>query len=295
MKRKERKKESGKIWTVKDVISWTVGYFEEKSVPNARVEVENIMSYVIGVNRLNLYMQLDRPMTKEELEKFKILVKRRLKREPIQYIIGKAYFWKYEFLVKKGVFIPRRDTETLVEVSIKYLRGKESPLILDVGTGSGCILLSIVKDLHNVKGVGVDISKVAMEVFNRNRKKLLVEDRAFGVIGNIFGPFREEAYFDAIISNPPYVKSDEVEKLQEEIVYFEPREALDGGPDGLQFIRLLVRDSYPRIKKSGFIALEVGYDQATAVKFLLERAGYKRIEVHKDLSGIDRVVVGWKL
>ncbi len=290
-----KREKSDKIWTVRDVISWTVNYLEEKGIPNARVEVENLVSYIIGVSRLNLYLQLDRPMSRDELDKFKILVKRRLKREPLQYIIGKSYFWKYEFYVEKGVFIPRRDTECLVELSIRYLKGKNSPFIVDVGVGSGCILLSLLRDVPNARGVGIDISKTAIKVFMINRKRLLLEDRANVILGDAFSSIKVAPIFDAVISNPPYVRSGEIDKLQEEIVYFEPREALDGGEDGLQFIRMLVREAYVRLREGGFLAMEIGYDQSKAVKFLMERAGYRRIEIHKDLSGIERVVVGWKL
>lgn len=289
------KKETDKIWTVRDVINWTTRYFEEKGILNPRLEVENILSFVLETSRLNLYLELDRPMSKDELKLFKVLAKRRLNREPLQYITKRASFWKYDFYVDKGVFIPRRETELLVEVSVRYLKSMGSTFIADVGTGTGCILLSILKEVQNLRGIGIDISLDAIRVFSINREKLLLSHRSYALLADSLQSIVEREIFDAIVSNPPYVKTDDIEKLDSEISKFEPRVALDGGIDGLQFIRRLIKESFPRVKKGGFVAVEVGYDQSRAVKFLMERSGFKRIEIYPDFSGIERVVVGWKL
>lgn len=174
------------------------------------------------------------------------------------------------------------------------MRKKENAFVVDVGTGTGCILLSLLKDHPGLKGVGVDISGKAIEVFRRNRAKLRLIDRAFGVLGDGLKPFAEEEIFDAVVSNPPYVKTEEIETLQDEIKLYEPKEALDGGRDGLDFIRRLVKEAYVRLKRGGFLTLEVGYEQAEAVSFLMKRAGFVNIEVERDLSQIERVVMGWK-
>ena len=282
-----------KIWTVREVLEWTVRYLAEKGIPDPRQDVEYLLSFVLGTTRLNLYMQLDRPMSKEERGLFKSLVKRRLSREPLQYITGVAYLWKYEFLVDRGVFIPRRETETLIEVACRSLRDREG-VVVDVGCGTGCVLLSLLKDCPGLFGVGVEISRRALEVFLKNRAKLRLEGRSHGVLGDCLSPFAVEA-LEAVVSNPPYVKTDEIPSLQEEISLHEPVEALDGGRDGLAFIRRLVKEGYAALKPGGFFATEVGAGQWQAVKFLLEKAGFSKIEVHKDLSGIERVVSGWKL
>ncbi len=287
-------KSENRIWTVRDVLEWTVNYLAEKGLPFPRQDVEYLLSYVLKTTRLKLYMLLDRPMSRSELNLFKQLVKRRVKREPLQYITGVAYLWKYEFLVDRGVFIPRRETETLIEVAGKNLKGKEA-FIADVGTGTGCILLSLLKDNPKLRGVGTDISKKAAELFLKNRARLRLTDRAFIAVSDCLSCFPEEPMFDAVVSNPPYVKSDEIPKLQDEISLYEPREALDGGRDGLSFIRRLVREAPAYVKEGGFVAIEVGEGQAEAVKFLMKQAGLQKIEIHRDLSHIERVVVGWKL
>ncbi len=282
-----------KVWTVKDVLDWTVRYLTQKGMESPRQDVEYMLSYVLKTSRLNLYMQLDRPMNRSELNLFKSLVKRRLKREPLQYITGVAYLWKYEFLVDRGVFIPRRETETLIEVAISALRSLERPLVVDVGTGTGCVLISVARDLEDVRGVGVDISKVALELFVKNASRLRVLDRVWPLRGDCLDPFRDEV-FDAVLSNPPYVKSDEIESLQEEISRYEPREALDGGKDGLVFIRRLVKEAFRVLRPGGFFALEVGAGQSRAVEYFMKRVGFVKIDVNRDLSGIERVVSGWK-
>ena len=287
-------KSENRIWTVRDVLEWTVNYLAEKGLPFPRQDVEYLLSYVLKTTRLKLYMLLDRPMSRSELNLFKQLVKRRVKREPLQYITGVAYLWKYEFLVDRGVFIPRRETETLIEVAGKNLKGKEA-FIADVGTGTGCILLSLLKDNPRLRGVGTDISKKAAELFLKNRARLRLADRAFIAIADCLSCFPKEPIFDAVVSNPPYVKSDEIPKLQDEISLYEPREALDGGRDGLAFIRRLIKEAPAYVKEGGFVAIEVGEGQAEAVKFLMKQAGLQRIEIHRDLSHIERVVVGWKL
>ncbi len=282
-----------RVWTVRDVLDWTVRFLTEKGLPSPRQDVEYMLSYVLRTTRMNLYMQLDRPMSRAELSLFKSLVKRRLKREPLQYITGVAYLWKYEFLVERGVFIPRRETETLIEVVLGNLRGREA-FIVDVGVGTGCVLLSVLKDNPMLRGVGVDISPKALEVFYKNRARLELSRRAWGVRGDCLSPFGY-GVFDAVVSNPPYVKTSEIDKLQDEISKYEPRQAIDGGSDGLFFIRRLVREAYDRLKVGGFLALEVGEGQAQGVRYLMKGAGFSKTEVSRDLSGIERVVVGWKL
>ncbi len=284
-----------KVWTVRDVLNWTCDYLESKGLRDVRLDVEYLLAYVLKVNRLNLYMQMDRPMTKRELSAFKALVKRRLKREPIQYIINRAYIWKYEFFVEKGVFIPRRETETLIEAAVNELKRRKEAFVLDVGCGSGCVILSLAKDVEGVKGIGVDIDPVAVAVSHKNRELLNLSRKVFLIQGDAFSPFKRRELFDAVVSNPPYVRSDEIESLSDEIRDYEPRVALDGGKDGLDFMRKLVKESYGYLKPSGFIAVEVGAGQAPSVRFLMERAGFARIRTEKDLSGIERVVMGWKL
>ena len=290
---REKKMKKNKIWTVKEVLDWTVRYLTEKGIPTPRQDVEYILSFVLKTSRLKLYMQMDKPMTPKELALFKKLVKRRLNREPLQYITGIAYLWKYEFLVEKGVFIPRRDTETLIEVTLHFAKKMSPEIIADVGTGTGCVLLSILKETTIPSGIGIDISKKALEVFKKNAYRMGIASRTKAVRGDMLSFVKPES-LDIIVSNPPYVKSDEIEKLQEEILWHEPKEALDGGRDGLFFIRRLVKEAFASLKKGGFFATEVGYDQAEAVKFLLKKAGFSSIETARDLAGVERVVSGWK-
>ncbi len=283
-----------KIWTVKEVINWTTNYLESKGLPNARLDIEYLLSYILGVSRLNLYLQMDKPLNKRELSLFKSMVKRRLNREPVQYITNRAYIWKYEFFVDKGVFIPRKETETLIEVSLSSLKKKENPFVLDVGCGCGCVILSIVKDLPGAKGIGIDIDAKAVKVSAINRKRLNLTERVYFVQSDLFCCFKQAEIFDAIVSNPPYISSDDIESLQEEIAKYEPRIALNGGKDGLAIIRRIVKGAFYLIKRGGFLALEVGIGQGASVKFFMERAGFVKVSVEKDFSGVDRVVIGWK-
>lgn len=255
-----------------------------------------LLSYVTGVSRAFYYGHPDKPVSEEEAERYFACIERRMKRIPLQHITGEQEFMGYSFLVNEHVLIPRQDTEVLVEEALKILRPEMR--ILDLCTGSGCILLSLLKKYGELKpektqpcrcaGVGTDISKEALAVAEKNAQRLGV--RADFLQSDLFE--QVSGRFDMILSNPPYIPTKVIEGLQEEVRLHDPYIALDGREDGLHFYREIIRDSVYYIKEGGHLLFEIGYDQGKAVAALMENTGYKDICVKKDLAGLDRVVIG---
>ena len=243
------------------------------------------------------YAYPEKELTEEEKIQYEECIKRRAERIPLQHITGVQEFMGLPFLVNEHVLIPRQDTEVLVEQALclleKEKKHKEIVRILDLCTGSGCILLSMLhyvrrKRKIDIYGVGSDISKEALAVAVENAKKLGIEAKF--VQGDLFE--NVEGSFDMILSNPPYIRTSEIERLQEEVRFHDPIKALDGKEDGLYFYRIIVKESRQYLKRGGWLIFEIGSDQAEAVKTLLQEAGYENIEVKKDLAGLDRVVYG---
>ena len=207
----------------------------------------------------------------------------------------------FEFYVNENVLVPRQDTETLVEKALEILKGRKSPRILDMCTGSGCILLSLLALTEEAQGVGADVSPMALQVAKKNADSLGVADRADFVESDLFlTPFFQEKtgkdmpLYDILISNPPYIRSADIEELMEEVRDHDPRLALDGHEDGLYFYRKIVSEGKLFLKKDGWMLFEIGYDQGENVSKLLEKAGFRQVQVIQDLAGLDRVVIGQK-
>ena len=244
-----------------------------------------LLEYAAGCTKSSYYMHFDEPVEEEQVRKYRELIRRRGRHIPLQYLTGSQEFMGYSFLVTEDVLIPRQDTEILVEEALGSIRpGME---ILDLCTGSGCILLSILKMVPDVRGTGTDVSKKALLVAEENRKRLGVEAR-----------FRESDLFeqvtgiyDRILSNPPYIPSGVIDTLMEEVREHEPRLALDGGADGLHCYGEIIRQSPRYLKPGGMLYLEIGYDQAEAVTGLMEQ-DFTGIRVVEDLAGLCRVVYG---
>lgn len=263
----------------------------ERGIENARLEAELLLADVLGIKRLDLYLQFDRPLTEAQLEQFRAVVRRRLKREPLQYITGRVQFRHIELEVDRRVLIPRPETEVLVGIVLEFIRGR-SVRVLDIGTGSGAIALSIAKEAPEALLVASDVSRGAAEAAEQNAKRLglAIEFR----VGDLLDVIGADEKFDVVVSNPPYVGLNEKDELQPEVRDWEPHDALFASDDGLAVIRRLA-GSHAHLVPGGLLALEIGATQASAVCEILEATNeYRAIRVHKDLSGRERIVTAVK-
>ncbi|HEX9005944.1 MAG TPA: peptide chain release factor N(5)-glutamine methyltransferase [Bacteroidota bacterium] len=275
------------IWTTLKVLEWTKGYLAEKGIGNARLEAEWMLCEILGLDRVGLYVNFDKPLTPAELAHFRGMVARRARREPLQYILGTQEFMGLEFEVAPGVLIPRHDTEVLVEEAVR--RCGNARKVLDIGVGSGCIAVSLARLIPDAEIAGVEQSTEALAIARRNAERNGVAVSLHE--GSLFEPFAGER-FDLIVSNPPYIPTGDLAGLQPEVREFEPRGALDGGPDGLDFYRLIVPAAPDYLNPGGWLLLEVGIGQAEEVVKLFDNAGFKDIFTAKDPGGIERVVGG---
>ncbi len=253
-------------------------------------EAQDIVCHVLQIDKIKLY-SLNPEVDKKNSEKIAKLVQRRLKREPLQYILGKCDFFNIQIKVGKGVLIPRPETEILVEEFIKIAKkkDKEGKFLLDLCTGSGCIALAIAKNLTYLKVFGVDISEEAIK-YARENKKINNISNAFFIVGDLFSPFRDNS-FSYITANPPYVKTEEIENLQAEIKKYEPKEALDGGLTGLDYYEKILKKAFNYLLKEGVIFLEIGINQSNVIREMANVNGFEIIKIVKDLAGIERVMI----
>ena len=277
--------------TIKDIIIKYSKELEEIS-PTPRLDVETLLQKVLGVDRLYILLNLERVLSEDEEQLFNKFINERLNNRPIAYIVGNREFMGLDFFVKEGVLIPRPDTEVLVEEVIELAKKKDAKNILDIGTGSGAITVSLAKYLENVKVTSVDISDIALEIGKRNAISNEVDDRIDFVKSDLFTNIDKETKFDIIVSNPPYIKREVIETLDKQVKDYEPYNALEGGVDGLDFYRAITKQAKNYLKKGGILAYEVGHDQSEDVSKLMEMDGYTNIYTIKDLQQIDRVVIG---
>ena len=277
-------------WTVLKVLQWTTGYLQQAGVENGRLDGELLLAAALGLDRVGLYLNYDRPMAPAELESFREFVKRRARREPLQYILGTTEFWSLPFKVTPAVLIPRADTEILVEEALKRARGASA--ILDVGTGSGAIAVAMAHELPEAQVVAIDCSPQALAVARDNAVLNGVDGRISFRVGDLF--VLEPGEYDLVLSNPPYIPAADIPALMPEVRDHEPRGALVGGEDGLEAYRALTRQVPALLKDKGWLLVEVGLGQAETVVSLLEVAGLINIEVRADYAGIPRVVGGQK-
>ena len=275
-------------WTVLKMLQWTEGYLKDRGIEEARLDAQLLLSDLLGIDRIGLYLNYDRPLNPGELTDFRERVKRRAHREPVQYILGRTEFWSLPLRVTPAVLIPRSDTEVLVEEALKRASGAKA--VLDVGTGSGAIALALAHDLDGAKVEGFDLSAEALEVAQENaRRNSLAEGMRF-IRGDLAA--LPEGPWDLIVSNPPYIPTEDLRGLMPEVRDFEPRSALDGGPDGLCAYRHLARQALSRLASGGWMMVEVGIGQAQEVENLLRESGLADLFVRADYAGIPRVVGG---
>jgi release factor glutamine methyltransferase len=281
------------VWDVMRVLREGTRFLENHSVEHARLNAEQLLCRTLGLSRIQLYLQFARPLSSGERRSFRTFLKRRAAREPLQYILGDTEFMSLTFSVSPAVLIPRPETEILVERALEEIREMQHPRILDLGTGSGNIAVSLAHYLPGALVVGVDVSPGALEVARENARTNGVEDRVrfqkADILQEDLCRMLPEAW-DLVVSNPPYVTGDEWEGLAPEIRSHEPREALCDGGDGLAFYRKIAEFAGCLIKSGGRLLLEVGDGQAGTVIDILKKKQFAHIRSFPDLNGIERVV-----
>jgi release factor glutamine methyltransferase len=294
-------------WTVMEVLGWTSAYFQEKDVLDPRASAEVLLAHALGINRLDLYLRHDQPLTPQELARFRALVKRRAAGEPTAYLTGHKEFWSLDFKVTPAVLIPRPETEVLVQAVLEVLRGRgqvpkapvppletafsNSPWGLEIGVGSGAVVTVLAKELPDMIWAAVDLSLAALKVAQDNSRHHQVAGCIHFLQGNLFSGLKPAPRFALIAANLPYVSETEWQTLPRDIREYEPQEALLGGKDGLALLKPLAREAHHYLMSGGWLALEVGLGQAQILREELRNVGvYDRLELVQDYRGIDRVV-----
>ena len=279
--------------TVAKSLRWAEGYLAQRGVPSPYVDAEYILAHILGCQRQDLLIYPDRVVKEDEAAQFNVCIERRGRREPLQYITGEVEFRGLLFKVNKDVLIPRPETELLVDEVVKSVTKKDAT-ILDLCTGSGCIAVCIAREIIDSKVYAVDISEGALAAARENAARHGVGERITFLSGDLFGAISSlnlKGMIDVIVSNPPYVSSEEMQELQPEIRDFEPASALYGGKDGLDFYRRIIHDSPYYLAAGGYILMEMGYGQAGRIKELIESENkFINIEITKDMAGIGRTI-----
>ena len=279
--------------TIKEIIIKYCQQLENIS-DTPRLDVELLLKKALGdVDSMYIRMNLDKALSDEQEKYFLEMMKDRLNERPIAYIIGNREFMGLDFFVKEGVLIPRPDTETLVEEIINICNNKTGLNILDIGTGSGAITVSLAKYLDKSHVVSVDISDIALEIASKNAISNKVDERIDFIKSDVFSNVSDETKFDIIVSNPPYIRKSDISGLDRQVKDFEPYNALEGGEDGLDFYRRITEESRQFLKQDGILAYEVGHDQASDVSKIMQQNGFKGIYTKCDLQGFERVVIGF--
>jgi release factor glutamine methyltransferase len=284
---------SDDVWTIRRVITWAMEDLRKRGSPSPRLDVELLLGLVLKMSRVQLIIDADRPLAKEELGRYRALHQRRRSGEPVAYLTGVREFYGRPFRVDARVLIPRPDTEILVEVALARTRRISlSARVLDLCTGSGCVAITLGKERPTTRVLAVDLSPDALTVARENALRLGAVNVGFAE-GDLFSPLkRGRDKFDLITANPPYIAVGEIPTLQLDVRAFEPRLALAGGEDGLETVRRLVAEAPAFLAEGGVLAVEIGAGQAPDTRVIFERAGFSDIEAARDLGGHERVVSG---
>lgn len=277
-------------WRILDVLDWTRTFFASRGIESARLDAEVLLAHVLGLQRVMLYARFDQPLTAEERERYRDLVRRRAQREPVAYLVGEREFWSVNLTVRPGVLIPRPDTETLVQLALDRIPTDGAVRVLDVGTGSGAVALALAAERPRIEVWATDVSPAALEVAAQNAARLECADRVRVVRGDLLPPAADSpARFDLVVANLPYIPTADLAGLMPDVRDHEPVEALDGGPNGLSLVRRLIDAAPPRLAPGGALLLEAGSAEIPAVAAALIGAGYRDVETHRDLAGQLRV------
>ncbi|AWM36910.1 Release factor glutamine methyltransferase [Gemmata obscuriglobus] len=283
------------VWTVRALLVWTTDFLKTKGVEAAKLEAELLLAHVLQTDRTYLTMRFDEEPTDAERAKYKELITRRLAGWPVAYLVGSRGFYLLNFDVDPAVLIPRSDTETLVGEALKRLKPLTAPAVLDIGTGSGCIAVSLAHQKKDSHVTATDVSPDALAVAKRNAIKNNVADRMTFLQGDLFAPLPAGVTFDLVVSNPPYIAQSEFAELAPDVRDHEPRVALDGGPDGLAFYRRIAAAVGPFLKPGGSLLLEIGWKQDAAVRALIaEQPELELGPTIKDMGKNPRVVTAKK-
>jgi len=280
--------------TLKNVIKSGEDILRKNNIENSAYDSFALLSDMLNIDRAYYFSHENEAVLETVYKEYMRRIERRANHIPLQHIIGYTEFWKYKFFVNEYVLVPRQDTELLVEEALKKIDSNST--VLDMCTGSGCILISLALETNFIKGIGTDISKEALVIAGKNRESLEAKNVEFlesDLFKKLQGTFNHK--FDVIVSNPPYIKTSVIEELDEEVRTYDPMIALDGHDDGLYFYEAITVQSVDFIKTGGWLMYEIGYDQAEPVKKIMRQCGFTNIEIVKDLSGLDRVVIGQKI
>jgi release factor glutamine methyltransferase len=279
------------IWTIQKVLNWTLPYFEKHQVPESRLSAELLLSHVLKCKRLDLYLQFDRILTGPELKEYRSFIERRITHEPVAYILGEKEFMGLNFKLTPDVLIPRPETEILVETALAEIKGREAKSIevLDVGTGSGAIAISVGHYCRECRVTALDISPAAIEVARQNGEHLGVDNIKFLVMDALDLQVKNDEKYDYLLVNPPYIAERDRKELHPQISNYEPGIALFSGENGLLFYSGFIPKIPSIIKKGGWIFMEIGYDQKEKINILLKESNFSGIEFIPDYQKIERI------
>ena len=286
--------ETKPVWTIMKILNWTKQYFTDKGVENPRLDAEVLLCAVLKCERITLYVDFERPLSETELAQFKQYVVRRAAHEPLAYILGEKAFMRNMFKVTPDTLVPRPETELLVESIVMAAEAVGGDVkILDIGTGSGAIIVSLLDYLPQAKGVGVDISVGALTVAKENAVAIGIAERVGFLRSDVYSALPLDKKFDIIVSNPPYIPAADIAGLAKD-VQNEPIGALDGGEDGLDFYRRITKEAPLHMVEDGLLAFEIGIYQGEAVAEMCKAAGFGAVAIRKDYAGIERMVFAAK-
>lgn len=276
-----------------ELLNLTVPFFEKRGVESPRLNAELLLAHVLGCPRIELYTRFEETLPEEKVSAFRETVRRRGEREPLQHLLGKTEFRDVEVLCDKRAMIPRQETELLVELAAAFLEGRDDPLAAEIGVGTGCVSMALAKAVPGCRIVGTDISLDALELALENVERAALADRVRLLEGDLCAPLVAEGFaarFDVLISNPPYIRADDIAGLQPEVRLHDPRVALDGGRDGLDVYRRLFAEAPPLVKPGGGIVVETPDEDQDEIVRLAETEGWTETKLTKDAAGIDRAM-----
>jgi release factor glutamine methyltransferase len=293
---------SPKRWTIKELLEVTTGYLGKKQIESPRLSAEILLAHQLNVDRVKLYLRFDQPLHDKEVAGYRSLIKRRLTREPLQYITGVQEFWSLDFTVGPSVMVPRPETELLVEHALALCHGNRwvegsCAKILDLGTGCGALAIAIAREVEEVAVWASDISPEALDIARGNAKRHGVAERIEFVLSDLWqGLSNQELTFDIIVSNPPYIRSEAIDSLPPEVRDYEPRQALDGGEEGMDYIRNIIQGAPKHLNPGGWILVEMDPEQTTKAFGLIEaNSSYGEKVRLRDYSNYHRVVMAQKI
>lgn len=277
-------------WTILKLLEWADEYLKKQGIKSSRTEAEILLAFVLGKKRIDLYIEFERNLSQDILTQFKTLIQRRIKKEPIQYILEKQEFWSMDFKVGPGVLIPRSETECLIEEVLKIWKKQKEVSILDIGTGSGILAIVLAKEITCAKIHAIDISKKALEYARFNAARHGVAERITFYEGDLFPKLPQ--MIDVIVSNPPYIAEMSWETLEEQVKNFEPKEALVGGKDGIDFHLKILKEAPLYLNSKAVVALEIAPQQAFLLKdYLIQEKTFSHIEIVKDYENKERILI----